>query len=198
MPRYPKNKKGKQPLQTQQGPDGRWKDPPPDPEPPDDHNGQGASVRAHETPVMAGGLVIKEPSPRPCNNVVKPVSNSGRETTQRRWSPSVNADTAQSLPKRLTQQPVTMEEVTDEEAGLPRRTHPLSCHLHRELRKGVSPESEQRASVLGNPAAESTAQDAPQEETQFHSIRSLTPPANASRFSHNTQSLQQVMHEHAE
>ena len=209
MPKYPKNKKGKQPLRTRRGPDGRWIPPLPDPEPPDKHNDQGASVRAHETPVTAGGLVIREPSPRPPplrrtespqagDIIVRPVSDSGRETAQRRRSPSANADTARSLPKRPTQQPVTMEGVTDEEAGPRRRTPPLSRHLHHELRKRVSPESKQGDSVLGNPAAESTARDARREETQFHSFRSLTPPENASRFSRNTQSLQRVMREHAE
>ena len=60
MPKYPKNKKGKQPLRTRRGPDGRWIPPLPDPEPPDDHDDQGASVRARETPVTAGGLAIRE------------------------------------------------------------------------------------------------------------------------------------------
>src|SRR5258706_13962296 len=65
MPKYPKNKKGKQPLRPKRGLDGRWISRP-DPDPPDDQGAIAHSVNpTDETPVMAGGLVIREPNPRP-------------------------------------------------------------------------------------------------------------------------------------
>ena len=131
MPKYPKNKKGKQPLRPRRGPDGRWIPPPPDPEPPDDQSAD-QSVRQtapiDEGPVTARGLVIREPSPRRPTLVqtespqsgehsVRSVSGNGREMVLLRRSPSVIADTAETREKRLKRQPVTMEEVTDEDGG---------------------------------------------------------------------------------
>ena len=64
MPKYPKNKKGKQPLRPTQGPDRQWTSLHPDPDPPDDQGAKAHLVAIlDETPVMAGGLVIREPSP---------------------------------------------------------------------------------------------------------------------------------------
>ena len=64
MPKYPKNKKGKQPLRPQRGPDGRWKSLRPEPDPPDDQRAEAHLVTTiDEDPVTAGGLVIREPSP---------------------------------------------------------------------------------------------------------------------------------------
>src|SRR5258706_11468867 len=65
MPKNPQDRKGKQPLRPMRGPDWRWVRRP-DPEPPD---GQGAraprTTPIDEMPVTAGGLVIREPNPRP-------------------------------------------------------------------------------------------------------------------------------------
>ena len=72
-----------------------------------------------------------------------------------------------------------------------------SSPIHHESNR-VSPESEQWDSVIGNPAAESTAQGTLHEETQFHSLRSHSPSVGTSRFSRNTQSIQWILHEHAE
>ena len=203
--------KGKKPLRPRRGPDGRWIPPPPDPEPPDDQGvGQDAHAAASvsETPVTAGGLVIRDVSPRrrllgpPVNTttseaLVRSVRDDGRETAPPRRSPSVIADAAEPLEKGFKRQPVTMEEVTDEDGGPPRRIPSSSSPIHRESNR-ASPESEQRDSVIGNPVAESTAQGALHEETQFHSLRSHSPSVGTSRFSRNTQSIQRVLREHAE
>ena len=81
-----------------------------------------------------------------------------------------------------------------------RPDHPATSRhrMNYDPMKGVSPESEQQDSVLGNPAAHSTAQNAFQGNTQFRSAVSTTPPVSNSRFSRNTQSIQRVMREHAE
>ena len=110
---------------------------------------------------------------------------------------SVIADTAETLAKGFKRQPVTIEEVTDEEGGPPRRIPSLSSPVHRDSNR-ASPESEQRDSVIGNAAAESTAQGALREETQFHSLRSDSSSVGTSRFSRNSQSIQRVLREHAE
>ena len=211
MPKYPKNKKGKRPLRPQRGPGGRWIPPPPDPEPPDDQGvGQDAHTAASvsETPVTAGGLVIRDVSPRrpllgpPVSTttsevLVRSARDDGRETAPPHRSSSVIADTAEPLAKQFKRQPVTMEEVTDEEGGPPRRIPSFGNPVHRNFDR-ASPESEQRDSVIGNPAAESTAQGALHEETQFHSLRSHSPSVGTSKFSRNTQSIQRVLREHAE
>ena len=62
--------------------------------------------------------------------------------------------------------------------------------------RGASPESEQQDSSLRIPAAQSTAQNVPQEETQFHSVLSHPPSENTSRFSRNSLSIEQVLREH--
>ena len=50
--------------------------------------------------------------------------------------------------------------------------------------------------VFKNPAAESTAQGAFREETQFYSLSSYSPSVGTSRFSQNTHSIHWVMREH--
>jgi len=68
MPKQTKSKKGKQRLRPRRGLDGRWIAPSPDPEPPDTVAAEGETrliAAADEIPVTAGGLVIREPSPRP-------------------------------------------------------------------------------------------------------------------------------------
>ena len=113
MPKYPRNKKGKRPLRPRRGPDGRWIPPPPDPEPPDDQGvGQDAHVAASvsETPVMVGGLVIRDGSPHSCllgppvntttsEALVKSDGDDSREMVLPRCSPSVIADVAEPLAK---------------------------------------------------------------------------------------------------
>ena len=172
--------------------------------------GQDAHTAASvsETPVTAGGLVIRDVSPRcplqgpPVSTItsevlVRSARDDGRETVPLHHSSSVIADMAEPLAKQFKRQLVTMEEVTDEEGGPPRQipsfSNPVHCNSDR-----VSPESEQWDSVIGNPTAESTAQGALHEETQFHSIRSHSLSVGTSKFSHNTQSIQWVLCEHAE
>ena len=62
----------------------------------------------------------------------------------------------------------------------------------------ATPESEHQDSVIGSSTAESTAQGALREETQFHCLRSHSPSVGTSRFSRNTQSIQRVLRENAE
>jgi hypothetical protein len=216
MPKNSRTKKGKQPLRPRRGPDGRWLAPSPDPEPPDDQD-QGAES-AHlvtipdETPVTAGGLVIREPSPRPRPPgplespqagavAVRPATDNGEQAMQQPPVLPVVAAIARLSPerpqdaRRLAQ--VTVETVTDEEVGLSRRA-PMPFRRAYAHMERASPESEQQDSVLGNPVAHSTAQDTLRGETQFHPVSTMTPSVDNSRFSRNTQSIQQVMREHAE
>ena len=139
MPKYPKNKKGKQPLRTSRGLDGRWLARP-DPDPPDDQGAQAHLTNmADETPVTAGGLVIREPNPRariperatsreashttspqPGALVVRPVSGnsgSGAQRPQSHASP-IQADRPTTIENPKPRRPqVTVETVTDEDAG---------------------------------------------------------------------------------
>src|SRR5258706_2860348 len=62
--------------------------------------------------------------------------------------------------------------------------------------RGASPESEQQDSSLGIPAAQSTAQNVPREETQFHSVLSHPPSETPSSFARNSLSIERVLHEH--
>ena len=183
----------------------------PEPEPPDDQGvGQDAHTAASvsETLVTAGGLVIRDVSPRhpllgpPVSTttsevLVRSARDNSRETAPPHRSSLVIADTAEPLAKQFKRQPVTLEEVTDEEGGLPRQipsfSNPVHCNSDR-----ASPESEQWDSVIGNPTAESMAQGTLHEETQFHSLRSHSPSVGTSKFSCNTQSIQWVLCEHAE
>jgi hypothetical protein len=187
----------------------------PDPEPPDDQGAESSHLVAvpDETPVTAGGLVIREPSPclsppgplvSPQAGVVavRPAIDNGEGAMQQPPSLPAVAAIAQPSSKepQVTQKraQVMLEEVTDEEAGLPRRA-PTSSHcMNYDPMEGASPESEQQDSVLGNPVAQSTARDAFHGDTQFHSVKSVRPSVSASRFSRNTESIQQVMCEHAE
>ena len=81
---------------------------------------------------MVGGLVIRDVSPRhhllgpPVNTttseaLVRSVRDNSREMAPPCCSPSVIADAAEPLEKGFKWQPVTMEEVTDEDGGPPRR-----------------------------------------------------------------------------
>jgi hypothetical protein len=63
-----------------------------------------------------------------------------------------------------------------------------------------SPESEMPLSVLGEPLAQSRAQGAIIEDTGFYSISSHGHNKNSvndSKFSHNSQSMERVLQEHA-
>jgi len=91
---------------------------------------------------------------------------------------------------------VTVESVTDEEAGQSRPPRPSGLQTQYDLMRGASPESEQQDSSLGIPAAQSTAQNVPREETQFHSVLSHPPSENTSRFSRNSLSIERVLCEH--
>ena len=188
MPKYPKNKKGKRPLKPQRGLDRQWIPPLPDPEPPDNQGvGQGAHTAASvsETPVMVGELVIRDVSPccpllgPPVSTMtsevlVRPARDDRREMAPLHHSSLVITDMAKPLAKQFKWQLVTMEEVTDEEGGPPRQIPSFGNPVHRNSDR-ASPESEQWDSIIGNPAAESMAQGALHEETQFHSLRSHSP-----------------------
>jgi hypothetical protein len=205
MQRTPRNKQGKQPLRPKRGPDGRWLAPPPDPEPPDK---QGAEKVAHlhkvtdDMPVTGGGLVIGRPTPSPrppspivsTQIVVRPATDNDEEVVRRARPPSAVVATYRpsSRERPPTRKRVRLLKLTDEEAGPPA---PTSRH---HMRYGPSPESEQQDSVLGNPIAQVTAQDAFHRNTQLHSVTSFTPPVSTPKFSRNTQSIQRVMRGHAE
>ena len=157
-----------------------------------------------ETPVTAGGLVIREPSPRPrtpeCSVsrttspqegaiVLRPANGTSGLAEQRSQShlSLTHSDwpTPPKHPKPTWHALVTMESVTDEDARQPRP--PL---------QEISPESEQLDSDFGNPAAQSTAQNVPLEETRFHSVLSHPASGNTSKFSQNPPSIEQVWREH--
>jgi hypothetical protein len=214
MSKTPRNNKHKQPLRPRRGPDGRWLAPPPDPEPPDDQGAESAHLVTipDEMPVTAGGLVIREPSPRlsppgpPVSPqagavAVRPATDNGEQATQQPPSLPVVAAIARLSPKRLQdarrRAQVTVETVTDPEVG-PSRRAPTPIHRAYARMERASPESEQRDSVLGNPVARSTAQDAFQGNIQSHFVSSITPSINKSRSSRNTQTIKRVMREHAE
>jgi len=211
MPKHTCSKKGKQPVRPKQGLDRWWIPPSPNPKSP---NKQGVDTHLVEvtdkTPVTAGGLVIRQTSPCPCTLsplvsphvgeiVVSPVVDNNEEVVQRPCYPPVAMmpwPSSWEPQNTWWQARVIKEEVTDEEAG-PSWLAPTSSH-HVHYDQGTSPESEQQDSILGNPIAQSMAQHAFHVDTQFHLVTSITPSVNVSRFSHNTQSIQQVMHEHAE
>jgi hypothetical protein len=214
MPKNSRTKKGKQPLHPRRGPDGRWLAPPPDPEPPDDQGAESAHLVTipDETPVTTGGLVIREPSPRlsPPGPPVSPqagevavrrATDNGEQATQQPPFLPVVAAIARLSPERpqdaRRQAQVTVETVTNEEVG-PSRRAPTPIHRAYARMERASPESEQRDSVLGNPVARSTAQDAFQGNTRSPSVSSITPSVNKSRSSRNTQTIKRVMREHAE
>ena len=116
------------------GPHGQRPDPPPEPEPPDppDIGSEGQlahSVDYDRAPVTTGGLVIREPSPRP--------------------RPQVSSAGSPPITRRRTQ----VTTVTDGEAG-PLGSAPSS--KHRMKYGPTSPELGQQDFVLGNPAAQST------------------------------------------
>src|SRR5258706_4515003 len=115
MPKYPKNKKGKQPLRPKRGLDGQWISCP-DPDPPDDQGVIAHSVNpTDEMPVMAGGLVIRERSPHPSTPeqlasstaspqeealIVRPASGTDRTGVQTSQScPSLTCPILLTLPK---------------------------------------------------------------------------------------------------
>jgi len=214
MPKYPKNQKGKQPLSPRRGSDGRWPRLPPEPDPPDDREEKSS---ADEAPVTMGGLVIREPSPRPRRAAVQrpespagvrvssqtgaialsPASDNRKPELERtRPHPSsshASLPTSNEHPKPKRQ--VTVETGTDEYVRPPKPPSPSIRRALHESVRGVSPESEQRDSILGKPAAHSSAKHGLREETQFHSVTSVTHRWKSSR---NTQSNQRVMREHAD
>ncbi len=215
MPKYPKNKKGKQPLRPKRGLDRRWISCP-DPDPPDDQGAIAHSVNpTDKTPVMAGGLVIREPNPCPstperlASSMVSPQEGAlivrlasgtdgmGAQTSRSRLSLTrLIRPTSPEHPIPSAHARVTVESVTDEEAGQSRPPRPSGLQTQYDLMRGASPESEQQDSSLGIPAAQSTAQNVPREETQFHSVLSHPPSENTSRFSWNSLSIEQVLCEH--
>jgi hypothetical protein len=222
MPKYPRKKKGKQPLRPKRGPDGRWLAPPPEPDPPDDQDG---NVSAEDAPVTMGGLVIREPSPRPRAPEHRPEIPEGtrvssqtgaialrpagndreRELQRSRSHPSsshASLPTSNERPKPKGRARVTVETETDDDAPprppRPPFPSPSSQRVRHEPMQRASPESEQRDSVLGIPAAHSSAQHGLREETQFHSVLSHRSHENTSRFSRNSRSIERVLREHAE
>ena len=208
MPKNSRNRKGKRPIRPMRGPDGRWVSRP-DPEPPDD------ALQDEEAPITAGGLVIREPNPRsraeersPSTTMssqdeapaVRPASNSGRSNAERsrshRSSIIAPMPTSNELPTRNRYVRVTAETITDEEAG-PYRPYSPPVQSRRDSTRRPSPESEQRDSSSGNPAAQTAAQSSPQNETRFHSAASQTTAVNTSRFSRRSISFERVIQEHA-
>ena len=168
-----------------------------------------------EPPVTAGGLVIREPDPRPRTPersasptmssqagalIVRPARNGNR--TEAQSSRSHASPVLVSLPTSIehhmrNRRPrVTVQSVTDEEAGPYRPTSPLAHPIGYNPMRRASPESEQQDSGFGNPAAQSTAQNVPQNETAFHSVRSQSTSGSTTRFSRNSLSLERVLREH--
>src|SRR5258708_21764313 len=195
MKRITRNKKGKQPIRPRRGPDGRWLVQSPEPEPPDDQEAAYAALsadRGDEAPITAGGLVIREPSPRaqsptplertqPTPAPAAPVAHGEPEvTTQQQLVPIVVAPTASSpsrerpVPQRRTL--IAVESITDEDAK-PRSVDRLNGNQRPAPSEYTSPS-------IGHPIAHSTANGAVDENTGYY-------PASihASRFSRNSESL---------
>ena len=203
------NKKGKKPMRPQRGPHGQWIPASPDPDPPDDQELALAILAAaqDEIPVTAGGLVIREPEPRPRAPVspqpvaspTRLVIDNGEDTAPDPRSPSGLGATARSsspkpAPASGRKPFVTIESVTDEDA--PHWTAPSSGH--RESRP--SPESEQQDSsqTAWDPAAQSTPYRAPPRHTRPVPMKTPTPPVSTTRRSPHAESLRQEMRERAE
>jgi len=171
MPKCPCNKKGKQPLHPR-GLGGRWTSCP-DPDPPDDQGVEAHSVtEADDKPVTAGGLVIRELDPRPCTPepsvsltagsqvgaiVVRPTNSASRSGAQLRSHPSPVRPTSPKDPRPPGPAWVTVESVSDEDAGRrPGRPSALGLRTRYDRMQEMSPKSEQQDSYFGNPAAQST------------------------------------------
>ena len=204
------NKKGKKPLRPRRGPDGRWTAPSPDPDPPDDQGVVSAPLITmgddDEIPVTAGGLVIREPAPRPRPTSpppgpVSPEPETGMDVVMRPRSPSASDAMARPLSKQpenvRRQTRVTIEDVTDEEAPASRRGSPPGNNAILEEIERPSPESEQQDSSW-NPAAQSTAQHAFHGDTQFETAISVSPPISPPKSARDSQSVRREMREHAE
>src|SRR5258706_3226466 len=165
-------------------------------------------------PVTAGGLVIREPNPRPqaleCSAsptlsseaaalIVRPASVTGwsdaYQSRSHRSSIILSLPMSNERPRRKVRPQVTVQSVTDEEAGPYRPTSPADCHVGYDPRQRASPESAQQDSASRNSAAQSIAQNLLQDETPFHSVVSSTA-ANTSNFSRNPPSIRRALREH--
>ena len=172
-------------------------------------------TQLEEEPVTAGGLVIREPSPRnralersasPTMSsqvgalIVRPASNNARsdahQSRSHRSSEIVPLPISNEPPTRNWFPRVTAETVTDEEAGPYRPNSPFSYSTGYGPEQRPSPESEERDSGFGNPAAQSTAQNALRNETRLHSARSQSTAGNTSRFSRRPASVERVLRVH--
>src|SRR5258708_10434608 len=216
MKRITRNKKGKQPIRPRRGPDGRWLVQSPEPEPPDDQEAAYAALsadRGDEAPITAGGLVIREPSPRaqsptplertqPTPAPAAPVAHGEPEvTTQQQLVPIVVAPTASSpsrerpVPQRRTL--IAVESITDEDAK-PRSVDRLNGNQRPTPSEGLNMDPVHMSPSIGEPMAHSTANGAVDENTGHHSVSANTASIHASRFSRNSESLRRVLQEHAE